>query len=373
MKVEPIFLVDQDSPFAELLFSGLGRVEYFGDSDPTSRPDLLESADVLSVRSSTRVDSGLLSRCNNLKVIVTPVVGTDHIDTNAVAELSARLGRVIPVFNAAGSTAEAVADWTIGAIFKSLEGAPTSVGVVGVGNIGRQVARRLDLLGITYLTCDPGRMDEPEFRHTPIEEVLGCQVVTFHVPMTRSGQSPWPTAGMISGQLCEDARHCGCRLFVNSSRGGIVVPDVFLMAGDRRPALACDVFLDEPAPAPAAIAACTVATPHLAGSGRYGRARAAMMVRDKVRAALDLPSQPLDPGLFGLPGRPEIRGLPGCISTESGMTRFLGEIDILSGTSQSASFRSEYISAAASDRARVFTSFRMAGTRTEPLWIGSCN
>lgn len=373
MKAEPIFLVDEDTPYAPLLFSGLGRVGFFGGSDPLSRPDMLESADVLSVRSSTRVDSRLLSRCGNLKVIVTPVVGTDHIDMTAVRELSTRLGWDVPIFNAAGSTAEAVADWTIGAMLQTIGCIPHSVAIIGVGNIGREVARRLDLLKISYITCDPGRNGEPGFVHIPIAEALACQVVTFHVPMTRPGESSWPTAGMLSVDLCELAAKSGCQLFVNSSRGGIVLPDVFRLALGRRPALACDVFLDEPVPAPNQIAACAVATPHLAGSGRYGRAKAALMVREKVCATLGLSPAVIEPDRFQLPARPIINVNLGLLSDSGGFDRFSSEISLYSGSSVSAAFRAEYLAAPAADRASVFTSFRAAGTRTEPLWIGSCD
>jgi erythronate-4-phosphate dehydrogenase len=372
-KDEPTFLVDADSPYSDLMFSGLGRVEFFGDSNPLQRANVLAIADVLEVRSSTRVDAALLAGCQNLKAVVTPVVGLDHVNMAAVAETGRRLGREIPVVNAAGSTAEAVADWTIGAICTVTGHLPSCVGIIGVGNCGSAVVRRLEMMGVPFLTCDPGRAGQAGFTHTAMEDLSACEVVTFHVPLTVAGQSPWPTADMISVDLCRSLMAAGCHVVVNSSRGGIVDEAVFALPASDRPLLACDVFRGEPCPTPASVAACALATPHIAGSGRYGRANAAQMVRSAVCRILCISDSPIDDRLYNLPDRPALITAPGDLSTAPGFALFTDKLSRLSGTYLSSGFRSEYLAAPPADRMAAFTRFRLAGTRTEPLWDGSGN
>lgn len=446
----PIFLVDKDIPFSELIFNSLnplmlyghgkipalfndeelistknvpplGRIEFFEHSEPESRPDILKVADVIAVRSSTRVGDHLLSQCEALKAIATPVIGTDHIDFDAVARAERRLGYQIPVFNAPGSTADAVADWTVSAICKCLKKIPRRVAVIGVGNVGKAVISRLELLRIPYLTSDPGLAAEPGFTHIPLWKLEDCDVMTFHVPLTNPSQSPWPTLNMVSTDSCLKYHETGCRLLVNSSRGEIVHEGVFSLPSGKRPLLACDVFRNEPTPASGTISACDLATPHIAGSGRYGRLRAALMIRAAVCGHLGLNDtfsealiNPLPqfseskinsklnlvtvtaPGKINLGGdfvgcdgyqkinlggdfgeliggeRPVLKINPGAVRRGDGFEGFMRELGRLSGTGVSDEFKRRYVDANEEERASIFLSIRRSGTRTEPSW-SVCN
>jgi phosphoglycerate dehydrogenase-like enzyme len=369
-----VFLVDADIPYAKLLFEGLGRVEYFDRSDPLQRLDVLEIADVLAVRSSTRVGAELLAGCRNLKILATPVVGTDHIDFRAVSAASALAGHDIKVINAAGSTADAVADWTVGAMVKVLGRLPTSVGIVGAGNCGLAVAKRLDMLGVRYLFNDPPKAARssaeatqagtPVFTSTPMDEIACCEVITFHVPLTTPAQSAWPTADMISADFAVKARAFGCSLIVNCARGGIMDESLAALSPDTRPLLAVDVFKNEPSPSVDFVRACVLATPHIAGSGRIGRLNAATMIRRRVCEILEIGPAALPTAANHFPDRPEIK------LDELDHDRFLNQIEQLSGVTLSDEFKHAWQTSNPHERPILFNTFRALGIRTEPLWIG---
>jgi len=371
----PLILIDAGIPWARSVLDGIGDRVFF---DPAAgRPDTatLSVADVLVVSSSVRVNRDLLAPCESLRAIATPVVGTDHVDTGAVRELASRLGHDIPVFNAPGSTAGAVADWTIGAMITALGRLPASVGIAGFGNCGHEVARRLTMLGIPWLACDP--LHAPPSGHTALPDLAEAEVVTFHVPLTTPSQSPFPTAGMISREMCVSYAAASCRLVINCSRGGILDESMFTGSARGLPGFALDVFMGEPAPAPLTVAAATVATPHVAGSGRLGRARAINMVSEAVIRALGLP---MPPG--GLPA-PETVAAMGLIRSpvntltinaaaahaDSGFAALRDALIPLSGVSLSTPFKMAWATCDEKQRATIFRRFRLEALRTEPTWL----
>lgn len=371
----PVILIDAGIPWATSVLDGIGKRVFF---DPaTGKPDTatLSIADVLVVSSSVRINSEILAPCESLRAIATPVVGTDHVDMGAVRDLASRLGHGISVFNAPGSTAGAVADWTIGAMITALGRLPASVGIVGFGNCGHEVARRLNMLGIPWLACDP--LLAPPSGHTPLSELAEAEVVTFHVPLTTPSQSPFPTVGMVSRELCVSYAAASCRLVINCSRGGILSESMFAGSARGLPAFALDVFMGEPAPSPLTVAAATVATPHVAGSGRLGRARAINMVSESVIRALGLSMPPgglLPPDSIAASEliRSPVNTLtvnPATAHTDSGFAALRDALVPLSGVALSAPFKAAWATCDERQRATVFRLFRLEALRTEPTWL----
>ncbi len=364
------FLVDDAIPYADALFCGLGDVRFFDRRIGGIPDDGLARADVLAVTSSTRVDADLLSRCNRLRIVATPVVGTDHIDFDAITAAGERLGHEIAVANAPGSTAQAVADWTVAAMMYALGRMPGKVAIVGMGNCGRAVAKRLALLRIPYVACDPIRAAaEPGFAHVPIGALDHVDVATFHVPLTRPGQSPFPTAGIISREFVTKFRARGGLLIVNSSRGGIM-DEAGMFGGDATvlPMFALDVFNGEPSPAPETVAAAAVATPHVAGSGRLGRLKAAEMVRADVCRILGLAGPALTIAPSMVPVRPTIEIDVDALGTAAGFVAFRERLADLSGVALSDEFRAAWAASEPAGRPTLFAWTRAVGLRAEPIW-----
>jgi len=164
---------------------------------------------------------------------------------------------------------------------------------VAAGNVGSRVARNARALGMTVLVNDPPRARaEGNDGFVDLREAVAADVVTLHVPLTKSG--PDATAHLADAGFFGQMKPGS--IFINTARGG-VMDQAALAAGLQagRPVLAVlDVWEDEPAVDPAMLAsrckgdedapAVLIATPHVAGYSHDGKVRGTEMV---YRAACD--------------------------------------------------------------------------------------
>jgi D-3-phosphoglycerate dehydrogenase len=261
-------------------------------------------SDAVLVRSATRVTREALAQAQHLQVIGRAGVGIDTIDVEAATE------KGIAVLNApAGNTVSAteltfalilavlrkipMADrsmkegkWDRGRL-QGAELAGKTLGLVGAGRVGTEVARRARAFGMQVLVYDPYLNEERaramELELVSLEQVLGASdVLSLHVPLTDS------TAGML-GQAQFALMKPGAYL-VNAARGGVVDEASLLEAlGDGRLAgAAFDVFDQEPLAAdhPLRRLENVVLTPHLGASTEEAQRGVATEIATAVRAAL---------------------------------------------------------------------------------------
>ncbi len=252
-----------------------------------------------------RIDAGLLDACPGLRWVSNHAVGTDNVD------LAAAAARGVAVANTPGVLNDATADlcvalalaaarrvaegdrlirsggWTGFStdLLLGLDLAGATAGLVGLGGVGRAVARRLvagfGMHGL-YAARRPRPDDERELglRRAPLDELLrAADVVTLHLPLTPE------TRGLIGPR--ELALMRPGAVLVNISRGP-VVDEAALVAELRRGRIAAglDVFDDEPLPAGHPLTALpnVVLTPHIASAGRGTRARMAGLAVDNLLA-----------------------------------------------------------------------------------------
>ena len=178
--------------------------------------------------------------------------------------------------NAPGCNAPAVAQWVFAAIHAWMQlRAVTSpcgltLGIVGVGHIGSIVARWARQLGFTVLLNDPPREKGDgsfDVIFSPLEELQrSCDIITFHTPITRSGQ--WPTWHLCDATFLNGLSRC--RLIMNAARGPIADNAALL---DWHGDIALDCWESEPAISLPLLEKCVVATPHIAGYSREGKQR----------------------------------------------------------------------------------------------------
>ena len=158
--------------------------------------EALRKADALVIRSKTPVTAPLLEG-TPVRYVGTATAGFDHIDTAAMASAAVRW------YAAAGCNAESVAEYITAALLLLARrtGQPLRgrrIGVIGVGQVGRRVARNARALGMDVLPNDlPRRLAEgnraPEL--IDLDAVLPrAEIVTLHTPLTDDG--PFPTRGM---------------------------------------------------------------------------------------------------------------------------------------------------------------------------------
>ncbi|HZU43867.1 MAG TPA: hydroxyacid dehydrogenase, partial [Terriglobales bacterium] len=243
----------------------------------------LEDADALIVRSAVDVNAPLLEKAARLRVIGRAGVGVDNIDLEAATR------KGVAVMNTPGANAVAVAEHTLALMLamarhvcranelmhsgrwekKSLQGSELrgkTLGVVGLGRIGMEVARRARAFGMTIVAHDPFISPtiarEQGIRMEGLEELYGeADYLTLHVGLTPQ------TTGMINASSMAKMKK-GVRL-VNCARGELI-DDAALADALKRGQVAgaaLDVFSEEPPKnSPLMALENVIATPHIAGS-----------------------------------------------------------------------------------------------------------
>ena len=357
--------VERNIHFGSQVFSTIGEVYLFDGSDPKAPWRLPRDLDLLVVRSNVRVDEDFLRPFTNLKAILSPTIGLDHIDSKALVTLQKRLSRRIPVINAPGSTASGVGDYVAGAVLYLLdEGIVPSectVGIWGYGNCGKAAARRLQALGCRTRAFDPPLEDftEGRWQSVDLSELLQSDIITLHVPLTFRNESPWPTYRMIDRRILEVLKG---KVLINTSRGGVIDERELERSLLRRELVAViDVYEHEPTPSRILVKEAFVATPHIAGSIRQGKLRAVQYVYEKACNLLGL--QPIFNFRLAserLRSPYRIRSVPLTRAAKDVLRRAIDLPEL------SRHFRSNYL--ASEEPGITFQFLRLRGMRDEILW-----
>ncbi len=275
-------LADENIPYAEEAFGGLGTIEL--RPGRAIGPSGVQDVDVLLVRSVTPVGAPLLKE-SSVQFVGSATSGTDHVDRNYLKKQG------IAFAHAPASNADSVADYVIAALLHLARLTHESlwnrtVGIVGCGNIGSRLARRLPSLGLSILCNDPPRAEAAEaagrsHEFVSFETVLReANVITLHVPLTR--RDPYPTHHLVDAETLSRVQD-GTWL-LNASRGPVVDGDALLDALDGGPvgAAVLDVWEGEPSPDEALVRAVDVATPHIAGYAYDGKVRGTTMLYEAL-------------------------------------------------------------------------------------------
>lgn len=289
---------DKNMPFAAEAFGTLGTVLSKGGREIA--PGDVRDAEMLVTRSTTKVNAALLDG-SAVRFYGSGVIGTDHIDIPYLA------ARGIVWCGAPGCNAESVANYVTAALLWlggrhgfHLEG--KTIGVIGVGNVGRRVCRHARALGLRVLANDPPRQRDPadsEARgFVPLERVLAeADIVTCHVPLTKEG----PDA---TRHLLDAARLAALKpgaVVINAARGPVTDTGALLRALDANVGHAViDCWEGEPDYRPDLLARADLATPHIAGHSYEGKVNGTAMVYRAACGFLGLPPE----FSFGLPPPP---------------------------------------------------------------------
>jgi erythronate-4-phosphate dehydrogenase len=254
-------IVDKAIPFIEGVFEPYLDVEY---ADSAAINDAtVKDADALAIRTRTRCDAALLEG-SSVKIIATATIGTDHIDL----DYCTRKG--IFVQNAAGCNAGGVMNYVLSAIYgvasrKRVRLAGTTVGIIGVGNVGSRVARALQVLGFKVLLCDPPRAAaEGPSQFCELDTLLrNSDIVTMHVPLNST------TKNMADARFFSKMK-LGA-FFINAARGEVVNERDLLNTGDKLGAIILDTWRNEPRVNLELVKKADIATPHIAGYSYQGK------------------------------------------------------------------------------------------------------
>jgi len=275
------------------------------DQLPEGLPAALADADALVVRSAVQVDEALLEHAPKLRVIGRAGVGVDNIDTEAAT----RHG--IVVMNTPGANAIAVAELTIGLMIalarklpaanasmhagkwekKSLQGSELrakTLGILGLGRIGLEVAKRARGFGVELIGSDPfvsaAVAREAGIVLVPVEELFArADYLTLHVGLTPQ------TTGIINAKNLATMKK-GVRI-INCARGELV-EDAALVAAlstGQVAGAALDVLTEEPPKnSPYFGMENVILTPHIAGSTGEAQEAVGIQIAMQVREYLKL-------------------------------------------------------------------------------------
>ncbi len=258
------FLKGVLEPFAEVVYLDGRAIDRAAMSD----------ADAIIIRTRTRCNAETLAG-TRVKMIASATIGTDHIDLPWCA------AHGIEVCNAEGCNAGGVADYVFSALYGTasrhsikLDGA--TIGIVGVGHVGKIVEQMARSLGFRVLLNDPPRAArEGDAAFVDLDTLLEqSQVITLHVPLNST------TRGMASEAFFEKMQPGA--IFINAARGEVVDESALLHARPKLGALILDTWCNEPDVNPNLIEVCDIATPHIAGYSYQGKQNGTAMAVQAV-------------------------------------------------------------------------------------------
>lgn len=251
----------------------------------------LEDADVLFVRSVTRVDRELLEG-SPVRFVGTATSGMEHVDTEYLEQ------RGIGFSRAPGANANSVVEYVLAAVAampgrleQLMQGG--SAGVVGQGPVGTAVAQRLRALGARCRVYDPWLPQASLQGRAELDEVLACDLICLHPELTL--REPWPSYHLVGEE--ELARMSADQLLVNASRGA-VLDNLALRKRLERPSppqVVLDVWEGEPQLDTCLLSAVDLGTAHIAGYSLDGKILATRMLCEAMAATLGLDLLPAAP------------------------------------------------------------------------------
>jgi erythronate-4-phosphate dehydrogenase len=272
-----IIAVDEALPYWEGAFAGLGEIRLFNGRSP--RPEEIHDADALVVRSVTNVNAALLEG-SSVRFVATASAGIDNLDRDYLQ----RSG--IHFSHSAGCNAEAVSEYVLTALYiiadrRNWDLKKKSLAIIGVGNVGSRVEKKARAHGMQVLLCDPPLRDSTgDLRYRDFDEVIGADILTFHVPLVPEG--PYPTWHMIDRRMLD--RLAPTQFLLNTARGA-VFDNVALktaLADGKIAGAVLDVWEGEPQIDYELLKLADIGTPHIAGFGIDGKIRATEMAREEL-------------------------------------------------------------------------------------------
>lgn len=284
-------VIDQAIPFIKDTLEPFAEVRYL-PGDRISNKDLIET-DMIIIRTRTQCNETLLKH-TNVKYIFTATIGTDHIDKTYCAS------KGIVVRSAVGCNVGGVAQYVITAIYKYAQENKKDIrnltlGIVGVGHVGKKVEQYARALGMNILQNDPPRAElEGKSSFIDLKDLLAqSDVISFHVPLGQSGL--YPTAGLVNSEMLSYIRTNS--LFINTSRGNIVKDEIELckIASLKQIKIVLDVWRNEPHIHDSTLENAWIASPHIAGYSLEGKWNATQLALEFFSEVMDLPKIKIPP------------------------------------------------------------------------------
>jgi erythronate-4-phosphate dehydrogenase len=269
-------IIDKNIAFAKEAFSFFGNAKLVDGRSLTNKE--VKDADVLIVRSITRVDAELLEG-SKIRFVGTATIGTDHIDLDYLKQKN------IQFADAMGCNADSVAEYVFTALLKidsekNISLKEKTIGVVGIGNIGSKVVRIAESLGMNVLKNDPP-LERKGIggNYVSLNEILKADIITLHVPLSFEGIDK--TFHLLNENNLKEITKS--TIIINTSRGAVIDNFVLLKETSKKNfQLILDVWENEPQINNELLKVTKIATPHIAGYSFEGKVNGTKMIYDAL-------------------------------------------------------------------------------------------
>ncbi len=279
--METIF-IDENIPYLKEILEKDYKTYCFKGRELNCQTLAQEHCNSLFVRSTTRVSENLLAD-TDVKFVASATSGIDHIDVEYLQNNN------IHFSFANGANSNSVAEYVMFGILlysfnKHIDVSKLTIGIIGLGNIGKKVAYYCNKIGIKILVNDPVLLDEgykfPQVcKYCELDELLeNANIITNHVPLNINGK--YPTYNLLQNENLSKIKKNS--LLIHSSRGGVINENDLLKFLKQRDdvELIIDVFENEPEINVPLIQRSIIATPHIAGYSHNGKINGVNMVLD---------------------------------------------------------------------------------------------
>lgn len=254
-------VADENIPLVNEFFSRLGEVICLPGRGLTAAD--VYDADALIVRSVTRVNEKLLAG-SNVKFVGTCTIGVDHLDQSYLDANDIRWS------SAPGCNANSVVEFVYAALAHlNINWLSVKFGIIGCGNVGGLLYRRLKAQGVDVRCYDPNLSLDENPDLTSLEDVLACDVISMHTPLVIDG--PYPSFHLLSHRelrlLKKEA------VLINAGRGAVIDNQALLEVLTTRPDLrvVLDVWEPEPNISLELLDKVLLGSPHIAGYSYDGK------------------------------------------------------------------------------------------------------
>lgn len=254
-------VADENIPLVMEFFSRLGEVRCLPGR--ALGPADVRDADALIVRSVTRVNESLLG-ASKVKFVGTCTIGVDHLDQAYLDAHNIRWS------SAPGCNANSVVEYVYAALAHlDINWLPVKFGIIGCGNVGGLLYKRLKAQGVHVCCYDPNLTATQNPDLTSLENVLACDVISMHTPLVMDG--PHPSFHLLSHK--ELAQLKTGAVLINAGRGAVIdnqaLLDVLCTRTDLRVVL--DVWEPEPGISLELLDKVLLGSPHIAGYSYDGK------------------------------------------------------------------------------------------------------
>jgi D-3-phosphoglycerate dehydrogenase / 2-oxoglutarate reductase len=275
-------------------------VDYLPEISPSELISSVNDYDVIVVRSRTKVTREVIQKASKVKIIARVGVGLDNIDTEEAEK------QKIEVINAGEASITAVSELVIGLMLSLSRNIPIAnnetkkgnwikknlmgtelkgkyLGIIGLGKIGRNVARlarglRMNLIGYDIVPIDKGFVQEVSLITTDLKMLLqSSDFITCHVPFTEQ------TKHLINKETISNIKNSA--FIINTSRGEIIEENSLINALKEKKiaGAALDVFEVEPPKNKELLDLPNlICTPHIGAQTKEGQELASTVVAEKI-------------------------------------------------------------------------------------------